>query len=171
MRILLLIVLGMLAGCSESPSDSYLNTPGFNIRIPHDVASGGHFFAAGDLSVAVKSPSGGVLMAMSVSRLLENLDSDFILADYPRYALGLKQTDNLKDADRLRFDQSRSVYEATYDLSHVRQQSSPGKESYSVCNETECLAFIVKDDVAEHILMLSSTNIRQESFSRIAGDI
>tara|TARA_R100000388_G_C7152276_1_gene115109 strand:+ start:40 stop:549 length:510 start_codon:yes stop_codon:yes gene_type:complete len=158
----------LLTGCATSQTTiSYSGE--FNLQVPTKLLSGSTVFTADGLSVGW--PEGNLISGIVITKELESLPSDFDLKDYPKYLFNIK---NKKDLDKKTANvikNSANEIDHSFGIENLTIKSKFDTKVYSACKGRKCIAFIIKDNVTDHILSLYSQGITEKELNSLAEGI
>ncbi len=86
----------------------------------------------------------------------DNLPEKFNLRDYPKYLLGLKETDGLPADIKRKFELSSKELKQSLGGLAVSIYDESSKVYYVVCKEKSCVTFVIMKNQGEQIFMLTS---------------
>ncbi|KPQ30625.1 MAG: hypothetical protein HLUCCX14_00725 [Marinobacter excellens HL-55] len=158
----------LLTGCATSQTTiSYSGD--FNLQVPTKLLSGSTVFTADGLSVGW--PEGNLISGIVITKELESLPSDFDLKDYPKYLFNIKNKNDLDKKTANVLKSSTIEIDHSFGIDNLTIKSKFDTDIYSACKDEKCIAFIIKNNVTDHLLSLYSQGITEEELISLAEGI
>lgn len=138
----------------------------FTGYVPTESLNGATFFTSYASGLGIKYSATKYVTGTIITHELESLGTEFNLADYPLYLLGLKDTADLSSEVAEPFNNSREEMKASMHDPVIDTLKIDGATVYTACSE-HCEAFVVQDSQAEQILHLTSRGFSQSELISI----
>lgn len=168
-NLYIILTITAMFGCSSNNLTYFSYSPDFKVVIStNDLISAKIYSSDG---VSIKFSDNSSLSGLLITKDIDGLSSNFNIHDYPKYILGVKKLEGLSRKETDLFANSLDEIKYTYHNQAVNRFAGNSKEIYILCSDNLCLSFIVKLKNKEQILMLSSTNVSQQKFTKIVKGI
>ena len=115
-------------------------------------------------ALSFKTKEGKTISAIATHKDIDNIPDDFDMSDYPQILFGLKKPSGQNKELTDKLTKTHSAFKHTYDLDNINVETNNGITRYSTCKNTRCLGFVVKDSLADHVLMVFSEWIERKNF-------
>lgn len=164
--LLLTLVPLFLSACTQDTATVFAYSDGFKLTFPKDLLHGATVFAADELSL--KTREGVVFSGKVISADSERLPSTLDIRKFPDYLLKLQPIQGLKPELRDPLMNARRAIGFAYDLDRVTVIDQSAYKIYQLCSEREsCLAYVVKTDLPDHILMIQAKGLSDSRFHQL----
>ena len=157
----------LLTGCSDKKNIDLYYDGIFKLSFAHDFLSGATIFSASQGGLSIKTDSGAMVLGQIISSILDDFPGEFDFRKYPKYALKIEPLTNLNNDLAERFEGISYALNHSYDLKNSEMWETEGTTTYSLCSNTECVAYIVKNTIGDRIFSIYTTDIGKTMFKRI----
>jgi len=158
-----------MAGCASTKITTIIYSGSFKLDLPTN-----NLAKAKILSIdgpSIKFSNNSTISGLIITKELESLPLSFNLHDYPSYSLGLKSTKKLPEIFQNKFLRSSDEIKKTYKPPQVFTDINNGKDIYIACNNDSCIEFIVNKDIADQILMITTSGFTQKQLIELTKGI
>lgn len=173
MRLLpTLIFLFLLAGHSSvnAANTTIFFSSNFKLILPSTMFADATIFTAEPRSVSLKIGEDAFFSGQVIDNDFEKLPSNFDIREYPKHTLNIDTEDKLSPDQEDLFERSWKTLDYQYGLENLSVKKIDDVTIYSLCSNVDCLAFIVKDSLKDHILSMYSGGIKATKFKKLVEE-
>jgi len=139
----------------------------FKLMLPSTMFADATVLTAGPRSISLSVGQGGYLGGQIIDGATEKLPEEFDIREYPKYLFKTGAKGNLKKELADSLNESSKGLDYQYGFENLSINKIDGATIYSVCSSTECLAFVVKDFLEDHIFSVYSSGIKATELQKI----
>jgi len=167
-----IIFLFLLTGCSSAnaANTTIFFSGDFKLILPSTMFADATIFTANPRSISLKIGGDAFFSGQVVDNDFEKLPSDFDIREYPKHILNIDTEDKLSLDQEDSFERSWKALDSQYGLENLSIKKIGDVTIYSLCSNVDCLAFIVKDSLKDHILSVYSGGIKATEFKKLVEE-
>lgn len=173
MRLLpTLVFLFLLAGHSSvnAANTTLFFSGDFKLILPSAMFANATVLTAGPRSITLSVGEEGYLAGQVIDNAFEKLPDSFDIREYPKHILNIDTEDKLSPDQADIFERSWKTLDYQYGLKNLSVKKIGNVTIYSLCSNVDCLAFIVKNSLKDHILSVYSGGIKATKFKKIVEE-
>ena len=170
MRLSLLIFLvAFTAGCSTTQRDENVAMihGEFGLSFEPSFLSGAKIFSIDSGQITIAKDSGISVSGLLINGIQDDFPESMDFRKYPKYLLGTEPLSGLKRAIAKKFESTANTMDILYGIKTGNTWNIDDMTIYSSCLNGSCLAYIVKDDIKDHLLSVYAAGFEKPIFDSL----